>query len=449
MNKRRTILRGPHGQGDQYRFLFEQSPVSLWVEDLSAVKAIVDALRRQGVRNFKEYFHNNPRETAAAVRLARVIDVNQATLDLFGATTKEELLAHLDQLLIPNASPMHRFTPNVLCLALGESHCKGEFLAQTIQGKRLYLSYIWNVGDGDISSYSRVLYSIFDITSRKLAEEEFAQLAEQLRHVQKMEAIGVLAGGLVHDFNNILTSIMGNAEVLKSRLPPGSEQAVLVRNIAEAAGNSTNLIHQLLTLGRREDMQHIAVDVHQLIRNVRNLLSHSFGMKIQIQLRFTSTASHVKTAPTLLEAALLNLALNARDAMPDGGSLTFETRSITIPQAPAAGNVAGLTPGQYIEISVADTGTGMSPEVQRRIFEPFFTTKPRGVGTGLGLACVSDFVKSCRGSTRVETELGKGTTFTLVLPTAPADSDQSPAVQSGVLDATGQAQHIEVISTSN
>ena len=421
---------GAGGDSGGDRSLFERSPVSLWVEDLSAVKAWVEKLRRQGVADFVNYFRIHPDEAGTGVRLMRVINVNQATLDLFGATGKGELLGNLDRLLDRDASPLHRFTPNVLCLAAGEERCSGEFAAATLQGKRLQLGYSWNVADGDTATYGHVYYSLFDITRRKEAEDDRARMAEQIRHAEKMESIGALVGGLAHDFNNMLTAIMGSTELLRGLVPPESEASQYVDNIESASQRASALVRHLLSLARRDDVQPVQVDSHTVIRAVHNLLSHSLGPRIHLSLRLDAESPRILATQTQLEAALLNLGLNARDAMPNGGSLTFATRSVTPSPAPDGGSPQA-TSGPCVEISVSDTGIGMSPEVRRRLFEPFFTTKPKGQGTGLGLTGVREFVNNHHGAVQVETEEGKGTTFTLVLPVAPpvppAEVAPSPA----------------------
>jgi signal transduction histidine kinase len=252
-----------------------------------------------------------------------------------------------------------------------------------------------------------------ELAEASAARQRSERAAEQARHeAQKMSAIGQLAGGLAHDFNNLLTVILGNLRSLEERLEPRLV-AELVAPALRAGVRGADITRRLLAFARQQTLEPIAVDVRALITGTAQLLHRSLPASITLRCAVEEQDGWPALVdPCQLENALVNLALNARDAMPDGGMLTMSTRY----ERRAAAD--GLPAGDYVRIDVADTGTGMSPEVQARIFEPFFTTKPFGSGSGLGLSMVFGFVRQSGGDIAVESEVGRGTTITLRLPRA-------------------------------
>ncbi len=262
---------------------------------------------------------------------------------------------------------------------------------------------------------------------------EQTRLEEQLRQAQKMDAIGQLAGGVAHDFNNILTAVQGNAELLKMSLPDG-KQALFVDEIIRSANRAADLTKQLLAFARKGKWQVAPVDIHNIIVQTVTMLTHSIDRRIEIQMELQASPGIVMGDPTQLQNALLNLGVNARDAMPEGGVLTYATRNVTLSQTDCNGYPYDVMPGDFLEIRIADTGIGIDAQTQKRIFEPFFTTKEVGKGTGLGLAGVYGCVKNHYGSIRVYSELDQGTTFAILLPhaaahthtSAPTGSSESP-----------------------
>jgi two-component system, cell cycle sensor histidine kinase and response regulator CckA len=246
-------------------------------------------------------------------------------------------------------------------------------------------------------------------------------LEEQLRHSQKMEAVGRLAGGVAHDFNNLLTGILGFADLLEQQLRDGgtdAEHLDLLHGLRGAAKRAADLTWQLLAFSRRGRIRKERVDVHEIVRQTVAILQHTINPKIALRLELEAKASLVVGDASQLQSAFLNLGLNARDAMPEGGVLTFRSR--TLYHVPADGNGAApeLPEGTYLEVSVEDTGKGVPAEHLPRIFEPFFTTKKLGEGTGLGLPAVYGTMQAHQGSVTVASEPGKGACFTCLLPLA-------------------------------
>ena len=273
------------------------------------------------------------------------------------------------------------------------------------------------------------------ITDRQAAESARGEFEEQLRHAQKMEAIGRLSGGIAHDFNNLLTAIRGYSELLLKELH-GSPLRGDVEEIFNAADRAATLTGQLLAFSRRQILSPEIVVLNQRVMDMSRMLNRLIGEHIAIDLHLASDLWSVRADAAQLEQVLVNLALNARDAMPQGGRLGIETANRDVKAGEA--EALEIMPGAYVELHVRDTGNGISPDVLGRIFEPFFTTKPKGAGTGLGLSMVYGFVKQSGGAIKVDSAPGRGTTFSLLLPrtddtadTAPAPKPLAPAAERG------------------
>lgn len=273
-----------------------------------------------------------------------------------------------------------------------------------------------------------------DITDRRRAEQERERLREELHQAQKMESVGRLAGGVAHDFNNMLSVIVGHTELALERVGPSDPLGAELREIRSAAEHSAALTRQLLAFARLGRMVVAPVDVHAAIREVAGLLGRVIDRRIDIGLDLRASRAVVMGDGSQIQAMFLNLGLNARDAMPDGGRVTFSSRD-----APAGARRGGDPhPGDLIEIAVTDTGIGIEEQFLDRIFEPFFTTKARGKGTGLGLASVYGCVKSHGGSVGVESSPGRGTEFRVLLPVADAEPRAAAAPKTGVVGGRGR-----------
>lgn len=256
-----------------------------------------------------------------------------------------------------------------------------------------------------------------DVTAEREAEKALRQAEEALRHSQKMDAIGQLTGGIAHDFNNMLTAIIGSMEVLKRRMRDGRYDDVqrFMDSAIGAANRAASLTHRLLAFARRQPLDPKAVDVNQLINGMKDLLERTLGEGIKLVVRLAPGLGPALTDAHQLENAILNLAINARDAMPQGGTLTIATENAVIKSREQYGQET-IDAGDYAVVCVGDTGTGMSQDTLSKVFEPFFTTKPIGQGTGLGLSMIYGFAKQSRGHIRVESTENVGTTFRLYLP---------------------------------
>ncbi len=246
-------------------------------------------------------------------------------------------------------------------------------------------------------------------------EEALRSAEERLRQAQKMEAIGLLAGGVAHDFNNLLTVISGFAELGTLSLPPEHQVQTYLAEILQAGEQAALMTQQLLAFSRRQVLQPVVLNVNSVVQTMERILRRLIGEDIELTTRLDPALGRIRADPGQVEQIILNLTVNARDAMPDGGQLIIETANVelaatSVPAEPA------LVPGPCVSLSVSDTGVGMPPEVQSRIFEPFFTTKPTGQGTGLGLSTVYGIVQQSGGTVHVYSELGHGTTLRIYFP---------------------------------
>jgi PAS domain S-box-containing protein len=258
---------------------------------------------------------------------------------------------------------------------------------------------------------------LLDNTKRKLAEQALAESEERLRHSQKMEAIGTLAGGLAHDFNNLLTVILGNTQLALRALRPEDPLQLRLIEIEKAGSRAAVLTRQLLAFSRRQHLERHTINLNETIGEIMKLLQRIIGEDIEVRVKAAHALSAVYADPAQIEQVVMNLGVNARDAMPGGGQLTIETSNIELDESYCRKHPY-VQPGRYVEIRVSDTGMGMDEETQARIFEPFFTTKEVDKGTGLGLSMVYGIVKQHDGHIHVHSEVGIGTTFTMYLPVA-------------------------------
>jgi PAS domain S-box-containing protein len=258
---------------------------------------------------------------------------------------------------------------------------------------------------------------VIPITEHKKHLEEKARLKEQLQQAQKMEAVGTLAGGMAHDFNNLLTGILGQTEILLRKHDARDDAFNSMQVIQTAALQASELTRQLLGFARKGKFEDRPMDVRSVVSDVMAILKHTLDKRIVLECRLEEGDSVVIGDPIQLQQVLMNLAINARDAMPDGGKLTIETRALELAENQVKG-IADASPGRYLVATVSDTGVGIPNEIRGRVFEPFFTTKSSGEGTGMGLAMAYGIVQDHGGWIELQSEAGNGTTFRLYLPLA-------------------------------
>jgi nitrogen-specific signal transduction histidine kinase/ActR/RegA family two-component response regulator len=279
-----------------------------------------------------------------------------------------------------------------------------------------------------------------DVTSEKAAAERLKATEEALLQSQKMEAVGQLTGGIAHDFNNLLTGIVGSLDLMQTRLDQGRTENVsrYINAAMTSANRAAALTHRLLAFARRQPLIPKSVDANQLVVSLEDLLRRTIGETIDLEITASDDLWGTLCDPNQLESALLNLAINARDAMPDGGRLSIATSNARLDGGTA--DTPALAPGDYIYIDVTDTGTGMSAEVAARAFDPFFTTKPIGQGTGLGLSMIYGFARQSNGHATIDSKIGQGTSVKLYLPRHLGDiaAEHASVVKAAEHAATGE-----------
>jgi len=275
-----------------------------------------------------------------------------------------------------------------------------------------------------------------DITADRAKADALAKMEEQLRQSQKMEAVGQLTGGLAHDFNNLLAAVMGNLELMQRKIARGRLDD-LDRYIGTAQGagrRAASLTQRLLAFSRRQILSPVPTDVNRLVIELEDMLRRTVGSRVDIEVVASAELWNTEIDATQLENAILNLCLNARDAMPDGGRLTITTANVEVDDQ--IGEARDLSAGDYVSISVSDTGSGMSPDTIAHAFEPFFTTKPAGQGTGLGLSMIYGFARQSGGAVHIDSSVGHGTTVSMFLPRC---DDAVAQVQTKAAAATAAA----------
>jgi PAS domain S-box-containing protein len=328
---------------------------------------------------------------------------------IFGWTREDALGRPVDETIMPERYREAHRAGLARYLATGEAQVLNkriELVAQRRNGDEFPVE----LAITPLHGAEKVSFSAFirDVTEQKAREE-------QIRQLQRMDAIGRLTGGVAHDFNNLLAVIYGNSELLLERLEPKSDDAELADDVLGAAARGAELVRRLLAFARMQHLDPVSVDLNVRIDDILGLLQRTLGETIELRVKKAKDLWPALLDPTQVDDALVNLAINARDAMAEGGALSIETQNVRLDEDYAAQQVE-VAPGDYVMLAVSDSGTGMSPDVLSRVFDPFFTTKAEGQGTGLGLSQVFGWVKQSQGHIKIYSELGHGTTVKLYLP---------------------------------
>ncbi|MEM9813754.1 MAG: ATP-binding protein, partial [Pseudomonadota bacterium] len=388
----------------RFRSLFDSTPIPIREEDLSGMKRLVDDVGIQDPAAFEAYIDTHPEFLTACGNSIVVVDANCAAVAEHGYPDKRELLQKVVRTLSPAAMRIVRMT--AIALHAGARARSYETQIIRANGDVRTVAATWTVIPGHEDTYSRILLSSVDITERLASEAA-------LRQAQKMEAVGQLTGGVAHDVNNLMTVIGGSLELIETEATLDPGHIVPIQN---AVRRASDLTQRLLAFSRNQPLDPMPLDLRDLVTGMTDLLRHTLGEDIEIQIAPPRDLWPALADPGQVEATLLNLALNARDAMPEGGRLSIECSNRTV----RAGDASGAQPGEYAVLSVSDTGGGMSDVIQARAFEPFFTTKEVGKGSGLGLSMVYGFAKQSKGDVVIDSTPGAGTTVSLFLPRSPA-----------------------------
>jgi PAS domain S-box-containing protein len=401
---------------------FEGRPAHLVVVlDVTERRRAWEELRRSE-EQFSKIFHAGMLAMSLTTLDGRIVDCNERCAELFGYERAAMLGRSVDELGLW-ADPAEREPLVERVLAEG---CVRDAPVRLRRRSGEIFDAELTVESIEFPEGAFLIGVMSDVTERKRAEAERAALERQLRQAQKMEAVGRLAGGVAHDFNNLLAVIGGRAELLLQRLAADDPRRRHAEIIQAVVRRGAGLARQLLAFGRRQVFRPRVVDVNDVVREAEPLLRRLLGEDVELAVTLQADPGRVLADPVQLEQILVNLSANAREAMPHGGRLTIDTRLVRLDRA-SADRHPGLAPGEYVALTVTDTGVGMSPDVQARAFEPFFTTKPPGQGAGLGLATVYGFVKQMGGHVALESEPARGTAVGVYLPLAPEATPEPAA----------------------
>jgi two-component system, cell cycle sensor histidine kinase and response regulator CckA len=407
---------------ERYRTLFEDSPFPMWEEDFSRVREFLDQLKASGVTNIRAHLSAHRADAEECVRRIRVLDVNRAAREFYGAT-REQLVGDLTRIFDDAAYEV--MCDEMAVFAADQSMYRSEFETPTLAGEQRTVTMIVSLAPSP-GDWSRVIVSFFDITDHK-------RLEQQLLQSQKLESLGRLAGGIAHDFNNLLMIIMGHSELLlgDDALTPDVRSGL--KEIRNAGERGAELTRQLLAFSRKQVGRPRALSLNSLIREAQGMLQRVIGEDIQLVVRLDPEAWTIRADHGQMHQVLMNLVVNAREAMPGGGVLTIETRNVS------------QADGDFLRLSVGDTGVGMDDRTRQHVFEPFFTTKSVSKGTGLVLATVFGVVTQVGGHLSVASQPGQGSVFDLNFPrlNAPASPEAEPAAEQMVAQPAGAVLLVE------
>ena len=400
----------------------------------AVIEALERARQRQELRRqerlLRQIIDANPSLIFVKDWEGRFVLVNQATAEMYG-TSVDELVGKTDADFNSNTDEVSHFLRDdreVMSSGRPKLIAEERVTNPTSRETRWFqtIKVPLRLPDDDVP---KLLGVATEITERK-------RLEEQLLQSQKMEAIGQLAGGVAHDFNNILTAIVGYTDLLAAEFGSGNRHLEDLEEIRKAARRAAALTRQLLSFSRKQVIEPRIIDVNGVVQNLDKMLRSLLSENIELTTHLAEPLDSARADPNQVEQVIMNLAINARDAMPEGGKLTIETGNATLDDTYAAQHIS-VIPGAYVMLAVTDTGTGMDEDTQSRIFEPFFTTKPVGRGTGLGLSTVYGIVKQSGGNIWLYSEPGKGTTFKVYLPAIDAAPDDVGKPVSSVARRSG------------
>ena len=406
-------------------------------DKLRAINATLERRVDERTRERERMWTNSPDLMAMIDEHGSFVDVNPAWKCALGWDREQVVGRRIDALIHPQD---HARTEDALARATVGVLPTFECRVLHADGSHRIVAWTAAPDGKTVFAFGR------DITADRERSDALAKAEEQLRQAQKMEAIGKLTGGIAHDFNNMLASIYGSIQLMQRKLAAGKQDGFekLLERASASSQRAAALTQRLLAFARRQALETRRVDVCALIDSLDDMMRRTLGPHITLQIRHPQDAWPARIDSGQLESSLLNLVINARDAMPDGGELGIEVANCQIDDAYAATQVE-LAPGEYVAVSVGDSGVGMSESVIARAFEPFYTTKPIGQGTGLGLSMVYGFVKQAGGHVRIQSEPGRGTTVTLYLPRDLSDGEAEPAPARVAVEGAQAGESILVV----
>ncbi len=388
-----------------YEIIFEDSPVPLWEEDFSEVLSYYEELDRVGIKDIRSHFDSNPEALVACSKKIQIRKINKAAVVLHQAGSKENLLLNLDKIFTDNSYEV--FKEELISISEGVSEFESEAEVKTLSGevKNIFLKLTMDpicLGPG------RALLATVDITEK-------TKLEAQLRQAQKMESVGLLAGGVAHDFNNMLAVILGNTELALEEVNEHQPIHIMLEGIKRAGNRSADLTRQLLAFARKQTIAPRVLDLDDVLAESLILIRRLIGENIDLEWLPGPGGCFVKMDPSQIDQIITNLCVNSRDAIDGIGKIIIETRFASLDDDYCFYN-PGFSPGDFVLLNFSDNGCGMNKETLDRIYEPFYSTKQTGDGSGLGMSTVYGIIKQNKGYIKVYSEVGRGTTINIYLP---------------------------------
>jgi PAS domain S-box-containing protein len=397
VTEEKRILEALEKREREYRFLFEESPVSLWEEDLSGVKRYVEELKMEYIGDLHKYLMKNPAELEKCLGLIKVLRVNKAGLEIYGIEDKNQPPRLEDTFYEESYGP---FIEALCAVSEGASRYQNIIWRKKVTGEKILLALRMIAAPGHERTYDKVLVSLTDITENNRIEEKLAK-------ADKLESLGILAGGIAHDFNNILSAIMGNIS-LAGMEAINPEVRDMLKEAEDAVDKARGLTQQLLTFSRGGAPIMKPANVQEIIEEMTRFSLR--GSSVKYEFDFVDDLEFARVDEGQIDQVVNNLVINAVQAMPKGGTIYIQGRNVEAARV----NTIPHENGKYIEIGIRDTGTGIEPGIIGKIFDPFFSTKENG--NGLGLSSCYSIIKRHGGFIEVNSELGKGTLFLIYLP---------------------------------
>ncbi|MCK5689933.1 hypothetical protein KAI87_11720, partial [Myxococcota bacterium] len=425
---------------EAYRDLFEHSPIVLVRQDITQVTARLNELRQKGVSDLEAHLREHPDEIERLLGMIQMIDVNERAVELYGAKSKEHLIANWTHTLQDNS--IESFLFGLKATWEERKRFSFEGTQHTLDGRRLNILLESNINPQQDNAGRIIILSMQDITERVRLEKDKVRLEKQVRDAEKMQAIGRLGGGVAHEFNNMLCTISGNASLALSDLPTGDPVRESIEDIKDASDRAAQLTRQLLAFSQKQIRTALNLDISQILNDLYPTLAQRINANITLRFSPQKHLGLIHVDPRHLQQIIIDLAINAQDAMPDGGELLIETSEAELPKELCLPNETNLA-GSCVTLRVSDTGQGIDPEIRQKIFEPFFTTRDQSKNSGLRLPTVFGVVKQNGGYIKVSSEPGKGSSFVVYFPKTAAPHE-SPNTDE-VIPLTGGNETILVV----
>jgi len=404
----------------RFRSLFDNTQVSLWLQDYSAVKKVLEEAKEAGVEDLYAYLHENPKIVKHCISVVDNIHLNLTTVKLFKAINIKHFLENVHKIFPPSFSKM--FLNQILCCASGQTSSPQplEMTVHTLDNKECHIMLNWTILPGHEKTWARVLLTIVDISKQKIAEQKRKSLEDKMLQAQKLESLGLLAGGIAHDFNNLLAAILGNTEFILSECPPNLPIRDGLNDIQTAAKRAALLSKQMLAYSGKGHFIVRPTNLNEVINGMIPLLKTSISKKVKLKINFSKNLPVIDADIAQIRQVVITLVTNASEAMKEKSGvvkITTHTEFCSRELLDKTFFKEQQTEGYYVVLEVSDNGCGISEEDKTKIFDPFFSSK--FTGRGLGLAAVLGIIRGHSGAIKVDSKVGEGSVFSMLFPCSP------------------------------